>query len=35
MVIGALLIGVLYYRPQGLLGDKERLLAGQSGGGES
>jgi len=28
-----LLIGVLYYRPYGMFGDKERSLAGMSGGG--
>lgn len=34
MVIGALLIAVLYYRPYGLFGDKERSLAGMSEGSE-
>ena len=34
MIIGALLIAVLYYRPYGLLGDEERSLAGLSEGGE-
>ena len=28
IIIGLLLILVLYYRPQGMLGDKERALAG-------
>lgn len=32
IVIGAALIVVLYYRPQGLLGNKERMAAGQSMG---
>jgi branched-chain amino acid transport system permease protein len=30
MVVGVVLILVLYYRPEGLLGDKERLQAGTS-----
>jgi branched-chain amino acid transport system permease protein len=34
MVIGAALIVVLYYRPQGLFGDRERMAAGQSMEGE-
>mgnify|MGYP000005856188 CR=1 FL=1 len=34
IVIGVLLIGVLYYRPYGMFGDKERSLAGMSGGGD-
>jgi branched-chain amino acid transport system permease protein len=34
IVIGIALIVVLYYRPQGLLGDRERLAAGQSMEGE-
>ncbi|MFC6954696.1 branched-chain amino acid ABC transporter permease [Halorubellus litoreus] len=34
MLIGAALILVLYYRPQGLLGDEERMAAGQSLEGE-
>lgn len=32
VVIGILLIAVLYYRPYGLLGDKERMLAGSEEG---
>lgn len=32
MVIGILLLVVLYFRPQGLLGDKQRLMAGSEGG---
>lgn len=32
IIIGVLLIAVLYYRPYGLFGDKERSLAGMSGG---
>ncbi len=31
IIIGALLILVLYYRPHGLLGDKERAMAGMGG----
>jgi branched-chain amino acid transport system permease protein len=34
ILIGAALILVLYYRPQGLLGDKERIEAGQAMEGE-
>jgi branched-chain amino acid transport system permease protein len=34
IVIGIALIAVLYYRPQGLFGDRERLAAGQSTEGE-
>jgi branched-chain amino acid transport system permease protein len=34
IIIGIALIAVLYYRPQGLFGDKERLAAGQSMEGE-
>ncbi|WP_435348909.1 branched-chain amino acid ABC transporter permease [Haloarchaeobius sp. HRN-SO-5] len=34
MIIGAALIVVLYYRPQGLLGDEERMRAGQTLEGE-
>ncbi|WP_284011443.1 branched-chain amino acid ABC transporter permease [Haloarcula pelagica] len=34
IIIGIALIAVLYYRPQGLLGDRERLAAGQSMEGE-
>jgi branched-chain amino acid transport system permease protein len=34
IVIGIALIAVLYYRPQGLFGDRERLAAGQSMEGE-
>lgn len=34
IVIGIALIAVLYYRPQGLFGDEERLAAGQSMEGE-
>jgi len=34
ILIGALLIAVLYFRPHGILGDKERLSAGTTGGGE-
>lgn len=34
IIIGAALIVILYYRPQGLLGDEERMAAGQSMGGE-
>jgi branched-chain amino acid transport system permease protein len=34
ILIGAALILVLYYRPQGLLGDKERIEAGQGMEGE-
>lgn len=30
IIIGIALIVILYYRPQGILGDKERLAAGQS-----
>ncbi|MFC7186361.1 branched-chain amino acid ABC transporter permease [Halorubrum yunnanense] len=33
IIIGVLLIAVLYYRPHGMFGDKERSLAGMSGGG--
>jgi len=32
IIIGALLILVLYYRPYGLMGDKERAMAGMGGG---
>jgi branched-chain amino acid transport system permease protein len=34
ILIGALLIAVLYFRPHGIMGDKERLSAGTTGGGE-
>lgn len=34
IVVGVALIAVLYFRPQGLLGDEERMLAGTSEGGE-
>jgi branched-chain amino acid transport system permease protein len=32
MLIGLLLISVLYFKPEGLLGDKQRMLAGTEGG---
>jgi branched-chain amino acid transport system permease protein len=32
VVVGLVLIAVLYYRPQGLFGDAERLQAGDVGG---
>jgi branched-chain amino acid transport system permease protein len=34
VIVGAALIGVLYFRPQGLFGDEARLEAGQPEGGE-
>ncbi|WP_135825047.1 branched-chain amino acid ABC transporter permease [Halorussus ruber] len=34
VVIGVLLIAVLYYRPYGLLGDEERMLAGSEEGAD-
>lgn len=34
IIVGVALILVLYYRPQGLLGDRERMLAGGTDGGE-
>lgn len=34
ILVGALLIAVLYFRPHGILGDKERLAAGTTGGDE-
>lgn len=34
ILIGVLLIVVLYYRPYGLLGNKERTMAGMNSGGE-
>jgi len=35
ILIGLVLIGILYYRPYGVWGDKERMGAGDSGGGVS
>jgi len=35
ILIGLILIGILYYRPYGIWGDKERMAAGDSDGGIS